>query len=69
MFTSGRSYEGMNYQIEVICKINMLILVWWGGDMRDGHKNHGHTRGDAGVIMMSGMITRLFRESQPVVIK
>ena len=40
-----------------------------GGDMRDGHKNHGHTRGDAGVIMMSGMITRLFRESQPVVIK
>ena len=44
MFTSGRSYEGMNYQIEVICKINMLIVVWWwGGDMRDGHKNHGHT--------------------------
>ena len=27
MFTSGRSYEGMNYQIEVICKINMLIVA------------------------------------------
>ena len=40
-----------------------------GGDMRDGHKRPGHTRGDAGVIMMSRMITRLFRESQPVVIK
>ena len=31
MFTSGRSYEGMNYQIEVICKINMLIVAWWWG--------------------------------------
>ena len=58
MFTSGRSYEGMNYQIEVICKINMLIVAsdgrGWGGDIVSGHTRR------CWEIMMSRMITRLF---------
>ena len=47
MFTSGRSYEGMNYQIEVICKINMLIVAsdgrGWG---RHSQWSHTEMLGD-----------------------